>query len=133
MKKAARRILIIVAGAMAAVFVVSGGFWIVYGGYWQDYLKLGFVPFVVIVPSRIWNYSESLAFMIALLYWLVLLAIIYVVSALVSWSRLRHKNLAYIGLTASAMASIQDVTGLRFWLFKLSRVSTYRHSDIFDS
>ena len=104
MKQAFRKIIIIVTGTMAAVFVVSGGFWIVYGGDWQDYLKLGFVPFVVLVPSRLWNYSESLAFLIALLYWFVLLAIIYVVSALLSSSRLRHKNLAYIGLTASALA-----------------------------
>ena len=104
MKQAARRILIIVAGAMAAVFVVSGGVRIAYGGNWQDYLKLGLIAFVILVPSGLWNYSESLAFLIALLYWPVLLAVIYVVSALVSWSRLRHKNLAYIGLTASALA-----------------------------
>jgi hypothetical protein len=104
MKQAFRRILIVVVGAVAAVFVVSGGFWIGYGGDWPDYLKLGFVPFVILVPSRIWHYSESLAFTIALLYWFVLLAIIYTVSALVSWSRLRHKNLVYIGLTTSALA-----------------------------
>ncbi len=104
MKQAFRRILIVVVGAMVAVFVVSGGFWIAYGGDWQDYLKLGFVPFAILVPSRLWNYSEPLALMIALLYWPVLLAIIYVVSALVSWSRLRHKNLVHIGLTVSALS-----------------------------
>lgn len=63
---------------MAAVSVVSGGFWITYGGDWQDYLKLGFIPFAILVPSRLWNYSEPLALMTALFYWLVLLAIIYV-------------------------------------------------------
>jgi len=116
MKQAFRRILIVVGGAIAAVFVVSIGFWIAYGGDWQDYLKLGFVPFSILVPSRLWNYSEPLAWMIALLCWFVLLAIIYVGSALVSWSRLRHKNLAYIGLTASALTVY---TGC-YWLMVLA-------------
>ena len=116
MKRVFRKMLIITTGTVAAIFVISGGFWLAYGGGWLDYLKLGLVPFAILVPSKIWNYSEPLVWVIAVLYLFALLTIIYVVSALVSRSRLRHRSLAYVGLTVSALAVY---TGC-YWLMVLA-------------
>ncbi len=116
MKEIFRRIVIIISGTAAAVFVVSSGFWLAYGGVWLDYLKLGFVPFAILVPSRLRDHSGPLLWMSALMYLLALLVFIYVVSALVSRSRLRHKSVVYVGLTACALAVY---TGC-YWLMVLA-------------
>ena len=110
------RIVVIMTGTVVVMFVISGSFWMVYGGIWLDYLKLSFVPFAILVPSGLWNHSEPLVWLIALLCSFVLLIIVYVVSALVSRSRLRHKSLTYVGLTVSALAVY---TGC-YWLMVLA-------------
>ncbi|UCG83960.1 MAG: hypothetical protein JSW38_03850 [Dehalococcoidia bacterium] len=84
------------------VFVVSGGFWIAYGGTWYDYIKVGLIPFATLVPSGVWDYSDALAFAAIVAYWVVFLAVVYAAGALVSRSGLKRKKAAYIGIAVFA-------------------------------
>ena len=94
--------LIIATGTVASVLLLSGIFWLIYGGDWHEILKLGCISFVLLVPSELRDYSQTLSLSLALLYWPVFLAVVYATAAFISQSKLTRKHFAYVAVVVPA-------------------------------
>ena len=103
MKRALRTVLIVVLGIIAVITLVSGGFWLAYGGDWSDYLQVGLFPFAILVPSGVWDYSEAAGILVVLGYWLLFLAAVSVAWLRATSSGRRHQNATHWGITLSAL------------------------------